>query len=178
MNIQEVSRYLRKLVMANAPQASFIVANRIRDQILTNTKGSRGFGDDPYKKELAYITQQVKKKKGTYAGTKRSTLRDEDHSITNLRVTAPKKNLSVIDFRSTGKGELFYAHHYGVPPPSPYKPFAARRSIIPLSETSVNMFIHEIAARSILQSNGLPRIIIRTIQTTNTNDDWRKGVPF
>ena len=178
MDIQDVSRYLRRLVMANAPQASMIVAVRIRDEILTNTRASRGFGDDPYKKDLAYVTQQVKRKKGTYAGTKRSTLRDEDSSITKLRVTGPKKNLSIIDFRSTGKGDLFYAHHYGVPPPAPYQRYAAKRSIIPMQESSVPMFIHEIAARSILKSNGLPNIIVRTIQTTNTHDDWRKEVPF
>jgi hypothetical protein len=155
-----------------------IVATRIRDKILTNTRSARGFGDDPYKKDLAYATQQVKRKKGTYAGTKRSTLRDEDHSITKLRVTGPKKNLSIIDFRSTGKGDLFYAHHYGVPPPSPYQPYAAKRSIIPMKEASVPMFIHELAARSILKCQGVPNIIVRTIQTTSTHDDWRKEVPF
>ena len=178
MNIQDISRHLRRLVEANAPRASYVVANEIRDQILVNTKSARGFGSDPYKRDLARATQELKKRKGTYAGTHKSTLRDEDHSITRLRVSAPKKNVSVIDFRSTGKGELFYAHHYGEPAPKPWKPHPAQRSIIPLKETSVPMHIHELAARSILVSNGLPNIIIKTNQAVSRNDDWRSEVPF
>lgn len=177
MNIQDVSRYLRRLVMSNAPQASIIVATRIRDEILTNTKSARGFGGDFYTTNLARVTQDVKRKKGTYQG-KKAKLRDVDNSIASLKVTGPKKNLSIIDFRSTGKGDLYYAHHYGIPPQAPYQPYIAKRSIIPLREASVPMFIHELAARSILKSNGLPNIIVKTAQTSNTHDDWRKEVPF
>lgn len=177
MDIQDTSRFLRRLVQANAGQASKLVAEEIRDQILVNTLSSAGFGSDPYKKQLAPATIKKKKKAGTYKGPN-STLRDADRSILRLKVTGPRKNSSTVDFRSTGKGALFYAHHHGTPPPRPFEPFIATRSIIPMYESSVPMHIHEVAARTLIASNGLPRIVIRNNQTNVNPDDWREEAPF
>lgn len=176
MDIQNISTFLAELVKANAQAASMVVAMRIKDEILTNTSASKGFGNDFYKPFLSNYTIKKKKQRGTYV-SRSSTLRDRDKSIEKLRVVA-KRGVSIIDFRSTGKGELFYAHHHGTPPPDQYEEFVAKRSIIPLKEGSVPMFIHEIAARSILQANGLPVITVQTTQTADIHNDWRSEVPF
>jgi hypothetical protein len=177
MDIMQVGRFLRRLVQANAGQASKLVAEEIRDQILVNTLSSAGFGSDPYKKNLGTATIKKKKKAGTYKGPN-STLRDADRSILRLKVTGPRKNSSTVDFRSTGKAPLFYAHHHGERPPAPYEPYIAARSIIPMYESSVPMHIHEVAARTLIPSNGLPKITIRNTQTGVSPDDWREEAPF
>lgn len=172
MNIQNLSNHLKTLVQRHAGQASKSVATQIRDEILRNTSASKGFKGDPYRKELAPVTIKLKKERGTYV-SRRSTLRDVDRSIEKLKVGNPVRGKSVIDFRTTGKGELFYAHHHGTKPPSAFDPFipslkegaygakGAQRSIIPLHDESIPHWIHEFAAQILLrESKGLPKITL------------------
>jgi hypothetical protein len=172
MNIQDLSGHLKQLVIRSANDASRKVALQIRDEILKNTASSKGFGGDPYKERLAPATIQLKKEKGTYQ-TRKSTLRDADRSIEKLKVNQTVRGRSIIDFRTTGKGELFFAHHHGSVPPSPFDPFIPNlkkeaygskgrpRSIIPLHETSIPMRIHEFAGRILLlNASGSPKITL------------------
>jgi hypothetical protein len=172
MNIQDISKHLKNLVQKRAGEASKIVATNIRDEIIRNTSASKGFKDDPYRKQLSPVTIKLKKERGTYV-SRRSTLRDTDRSIEKLKVGNPVRGKAVIDFRTTGKGELFFAHHHGTKPPSTFDPFipslkegaygakGAPRSIIPLHDDSIPFRIHEIAAQVLLrESKGLPKITV------------------
>jgi hypothetical protein len=172
MNIQDLSGHLKQLVIRSANESSRRVAVEIRDEILTNTAASKGFGDDPYKERLAPATIQLKKERGTYK-TRKSTLRDADRSIDRLKVNQPVRGRSIIDFRTTGKGELFFAHHHGTLPPDSFDPFIPNlkkeaygakgrpRSIIPLHETSIPRRIHEFAGRILLRGiSGEPKITL------------------
>ena len=172
MNIQYLSNHLKNLVQRHAGEASKSVATQIRDEILKNTSKATGFKGDPYREQLSPVTIKLKKEKGTYV-SRRSTLRDTDRSIEKLKVGNPVRGKSVIDFRTTGKGALYYAHHYGVKPPSTFDPFipslkegaygatGAPRSIIPLHDESIPYWIHEFAAQIILrESKGLPKITL------------------
>lgn len=162
MDIQNLSNHLKRLVQVHAGEASKKVAERIRDEILKNTAASKGFESDPYKERLSPVTIQLKKERGTYQ-TRKSTLRDADRSIEKLKVGNPVRGKSVIDFRTTGKGELFFAHHHGTVPPAPFDPFIPNlkqgaygsqgrpRSIIPLSENSIPREIHEYASKMLLR---------------------------
>lgn len=160
MNIQDISKHLKNLVQVRAGQASKSVATNIRDEIIRNTSKAKGFKGDPYKTDLHPITIAIKKEKGTYV-SRRSTLRDVDRSIEKLKVGNPVRGKSVIDFRTTGKGALYFAHHHGTTPPPKYEPYTRQRSIIPLHDQSIPYWIHEFAALILLrESNGLPKITL------------------
>lgn len=177
MDIQFIGRYLRRVVETNAGTASKAVAEELRDQIQVNSKLSKGFAADPYKVKLAQKTIKKKKKAGTYRGPN-STLRDADSSILRLK-TVQRGKVSTIDFRSTGKGELFFAHHHGINAPKPYEKWTAQRSLIPVWDTSIPYDVHHIAARAILPDTiGFPIITIRNSRSEPTYDDYMEQAPF
>lgn len=181
MKPREFEKYLvRQIELANK-RASIEVAKALVEEIKRNTASSQGFGDDPFKQRLSIMTIRKKEREGTYQRRGyRSTLRDSDHSIEKLR-HGTVGNRGIIDFRSTGKGELFYAHHYGKKAPSPFEPFTAQRSIVPTNETSIPQHIHLIAARILskeLKSKGMPRIRIINRKADTGASDWRNDVTY
>lgn len=172
MNIQSLSAYLRGLVGSKVDEAARRVALKLRDEILKNTAKGKGFKGDPYFQRLHPKTIAVKKKRGTY-DTRISKLRDRDRSIEKLDVNSTTRGMSVIDFRTTGKGDLYYAHHTGQRPPKPYQPYypgsstaygkqGKPRSIIPLKESSIPLEIHQFAGKILLNNiQGFPNIVVR-----------------
>jgi hypothetical protein len=179
MKATELNRYLVRQIETASKKASIEVAKMLVEEIKRNTSASKGFGDDEYKKRLSIITVRKKQKRGTYVKAN-STLRDSDHSIEGLR-HAVVGGRGIIDFRSTGKGDLFYAHNYGKPAPKPYDKFTAKRSLVPETEQSIPRYIHEAASRIIAQelgAKGVAKIRIINRKADTGPDDWRNDITY